>query len=820
MIYSLSKFAEITKSELFGSGLATITDIIIDSRTISDYENSVFIAIAGKRHNGHKYIDNLYKKGVRNFIVSELPENINEFNETSFLLVDDTIVALHKIIEFHRNSFDIPVIGITGSNGKTIIKEWLFDLLKSDYNLVRSPKSFNSQIGVPLSVWQLKEDTELAIFEAGISEPSEMNKLQKLIKPSIGIFTNIGEAHQENFMDYKHKISEKLKLFTDSDLVIYCKDYQLVDIQIKTEKEFDYENKLFTWSKKTNADLQIKTIEKSSNSTKLTAIYKTEEISITIPFTDEASIENAINSWCLLLVLDVANQEIADRIKLLQPVAMRMELKDGVNNCLIINDYYNSDLSSLEIAIDFLHQQNKNNKKTLILSDIIQSGKNDNALYSEISELVRKKKIDRFIGIGETINSFANKFADNSEFYKTTDDFINKFNKDNFKKEDILLKGARKFEFELISNILQEKVHETVFEINLSALVDNLNYYKSLLKPNVKLMVMVKAFSYGSGMYEIAKTLQYHGVDYLAVAYPDEGVELRKAGIDLPIMVMNADERSFEILIDYQLEPEIYNFRILKAYHKVVRKNGLVSAPVHIKIDTGMKRLGFEADEIDELIEELKKRPAIKVNSIFSHLASSEDNNCDEFTNNQIDILKKVSDKIKIELNIKTLVHILNSNGIERFENAQFDMVRLGIGLYGFGTNMNKLQYVNSLKTTITQIKNVTKNQTVGYNRKGKVNKDSRIAIIPIGYADGMNRALSNGVGKVLINGKLVNVIGNICMDMTMIDITDINAKEGDEVVIFNNEYTIEKIAKQLNTIPYEILTSISRRVKRVYVQE
>ena len=395
MIYTLNKFSEITKSELIGNGDKIINDIIIDSRSISDYENSVFVAIVGERHNGHKYIENLYKKGVRNFIVSELPENINEFNETSFLLVDDTIVALHKIIEFHRNSFDIPVIGITGSNGKTITKEWLFDLLKSDYNLVRSPKSFNSQIGVPLSVWQLKNDTELAIFEAGISESSEMNKLQNLIKPTIGIFTNIGEAHQENFMDYKHKISEKLKLFTDSDLVIYCKDYQLVDIQIKTEKEFDYENKLFTWSRKINADLQIKTVEKSSNSTKLTAIYKSDEISITIPFTDEASIENAINSWCLLLVLDVANQDIVNRIKKLQPVAMRMELKDGVNKCLIINDYYNSDLSSLEIAIDFLHQQNKNNKKTLILSDIIQSGKNDNALYTEISELVRKKKIDR-----------------------------------------------------------------------------------------------------------------------------------------------------------------------------------------------------------------------------------------------------------------------------------------------------------------------------------------------------------------------------------------------------------------------------------------
>jgi len=820
MAYSLSKFAEITKSELFGKGLDTITDIIIDSRTISDYHNSVFIAIVGKRHNGHKYIENLHKKGVRNFIVSELPDNIQKYNQSNFLLVADTIIALHKIIEFHRNTFDIPVIGITGSNGKTIIKEWLFDLLKSDYNLVRSPKSFNSQIGVPLSVWQLNKNTELAIFEAGISEPSEMNKLQKLIQPNIGIFSNIGEAHQENFIDYKHKISEKLKLFTDSDLVVYCKDYQLVDIQIKTEKEFDYENKLFTWSKKTNADLQIKNIEKSSNTTKLIAVYKTKEISITIPFTDEASIENAINAWCLLLILKIDNQDIANRMKVLHPVAMRMELKDGVNNCLIINDYYNSDLSSLEIAIDFLYQQNKNTKKTLILSDIVQSGKNDNALYSEISELVRKKQINRFIGIGDIISNYTDKFADNSEFYNTTDDFISNFNKANFKKEDILLKGARKFQFELISNVLQEKVHETIFEINLSALVDNLNYYKSLLKPNIKLMVMVKAFSYGSGMYEIAKTIQYHRADYLAVAYPDEGVELRKAGIDLPIMVMNADERSFEILIDYQLEPEIYNFRILKAYHKVVRKNGLVSAPVHIKIDTGMKRLGFEIEEIDELISELKKRPAIKVNSIFSHLASSEDENCDDFTNAQINNLKQISDKIKMELNINTLVHILNSNGIERFKNAQFDMVRLGIGLYGFGTNMNKLQYVNSLKTTITQIKTVSKNETVGYNRKGKLEKDSKIAIIPIGYADGMNRALSNGVGKVLINGKLVNVIGNICMDMTMVDITNINAKEGDEVIIFNKSYPIEKIAKQLGTIPYEILTSISQRVKRVYIQE
>jgi len=820
MNLNLNNFVSTTKGELFGKGAEKIKHIIIDSRKIVCSQNSVFIAIVGDRHDGHKYVKATIKNGVKNFIVSSLPENYQEYTDCSFLLVKDTLKAFHLIIQEYRNNFKIPVIGITGSNGKTIIKEWLFELLKQDYNIVRSPKSYNSQVGVPLSVWQLQENTELAIFEAGVSQSGEMSKLEKLIKPTIGIFTNIGDAHQENFIDYKHKISEKLKLFENSEKIIYCKDYQIIDMQIKTQKNFDYEGKLFTWSKKYPADLYINSIKSNENTSKIEGKFNDKIINITIPFVDKASIENAINAWCLMLLLKVDNNIISERMLKLAPIAMRLELKDGVNNCLIINDSYNSDIGSLNIALDFLNQQNKNKDKTLILSDIIESGKVEDALYTEIADIIKKKNITKFIGIGKSISNYTNKFTENSEFYTDTDEFISKIKINKFVNQDILLKGARIYEFERISNILQEKVHETVLEVNLNSVINNLNYYKSLLHKKTKLMVMVKAFSYGSGIYEIANILQYHGVDYLTVAYADEGVELRKAGITLPIMVMNSDQRSFDVMLEHQLEPEIYNFRILKAFYNTLRKNGIVSAPIHIKIDTGMKRLGFEENEITELIEELKTKPEIEVKSIFSHLVGTDDENLDNFTENQIFKFRKLSSKISDELHITPILHILNTSGIERFPNQQFDMVRLGIGLYGFGVNKQKLEYVNSLKTIITQIKNISANETIGYNRKGKMINDGKIAIIPIGYADGLNRRLSNGVGSVLINNQKAKIIGNICMDMTMVDISNIDAKEGDSVIIFNNELTIEEIAENLGTIPYEVLTGISRRVKRVYYQE
>ena len=820
MELNLSNFASITKSKLYGNGTEDINNLIIDSRRITNSNNSLFIAIIGERNNGHNYIENIAKNGVENFIVSTLPKDIKKYKDCSFLLVENTIKAFHTITEHHRKKFNIPVIGITGSNGKTIIKEWLFELLKDDFNIVRSPKSYNSQVGVPISIWQLNNNAELAIFEAGVSLSGEMNKLEKLIKPNIGIFTNIGDAHQENFIDYKHKISEKLKLFENSDRIIYCKDYQLIDMQIKTQKNFDYEGKLFTWSKKFPADLYINFIESTETFSTIEGVFNNKTISITIPFVDKASIENAINSWCLMLVLKINNSIISERMLKLAPIAMRLELKDGINNCLMINDSYNSDIGSLNIALDFLNQQKKNEENTLIISDIIESGKVGSVLYAEIADIVKKKNISKLIGIGPNISNCSKKFSDNAEFYNDTDDFLSKIKINDFVNQNILLKGARIYEFERISNILQEKVHETVLEVNLNAVVNNLNYYKSLLNKQTKLMVMVKAFSYGNGIYEIANLLQYHGVDYLTVAYVDEGVELRKAGITLPIMVMNSDERSFDLMIENQLEPEIYNLRILKSFYSTIRKNGIVSAPIHIKIDTGMKRLGFEENEIDKLINEIKTKPEIEIKSIFSHLAGSDDSNLDKFSDNQIFKFKKLSGTISKELNINPILHILNTTGIERFPNQQFNMVRLGIGLYGFGVNKKKLEYVNSLKTIITQIKTVSANDTIGYSRKGKMTNNGKIAIIPIGYADGLNRRLSNGNGSVLINNQKVPIIGNICMDMTMIDITDINAKEGDSVIVFDDKLTIEEIAKNLDTIPYEILTGISRRVKRVYFQE
>ncbi len=820
MEQTLNSYTTFTKGILYGKGNEIIKHIIIDSRKIVSNQNSVFVAIIGERHNGHKYIEPLINKGYTNFIVSSLPEKHETYTSCSFLFVNDTIKALHEIITQYRKKFNIPVIGITGSNGKTIVKEWLFYLLKDYFNIVRSPKSYNSQVGVPLSVWQLNEKTELAIFEAGVSQTNEMSKLEKMIKPTIGIFTNIGDAHQENFIDYKHKISEKLKLFEYSDVIIYCSDYQIIDMQIKTEKNFDYENKIFTWSKKYTADLYVNSIIKSNSTSIIKAKYKENEISITIPFVDEVSINNAITAWCLMIYLGIDNKIISDRMQKLSTIAMRLELKEGINNCLVVNDSYNSDIGSLNIAIDFLNQQKRNDKKTLIVSDIFESGKIDDALYTEIAEIIKKKNISKLIGIGSNIIKYAKKFDANSKFYINTDEFLAKIELSEFENQDILLKGSRIYEFEKISNILQKKVHETVLEVNLNSLINNLNYFKSLIKKETKVMAIVKAFSYGSGIYEIANILQYHGVDYLAVAYPDEGVELRKAGITLPIMVMNSDEKSFDIMLENELEPEIYNFRILKAYYSNLIKNGVVSAAIHLKIDTGMKRLGFEENEIPNLINELKNKPELIIKSIFSHLVASEDENLDNFTENQMFKFRKITTEMSNQLNISPLLHILNTAGIERFANSQFSMVRLGIGLYGFGQTKNKLEYVNSLKTIITQIKNINANETIGYNRKGSLNKDGKIAIIPIGYADGLNRALSNGVGYVLINGKKAPFVGNICMDMSMVDITEIEANEGDKVIVFDDNLTVEEIAKKLNTIPYEILTSISSRVKRVYYQE
>ena len=825
--YSIEKIASITGGTLHQSvsDHTSILHLLTDSRKIVTPEFSLFFAIKGDRRDGHEFIDSLIRLGVHNFVISK-PEFIPG-KKANFIVVEDTLNAMQHLAAFHRKQFDIPVIGITGSNGKTIVKEWSYQLMREDHHIVRSPKSYNSQIGVPLSVWQMKEDNDLAIFEAGISLPAEMQKLEEMIHPTIGLFTNIGQAHDENFSSLKDKIIDKLHLFKNCKTLIYCKDYAEIREQISAVDFLPNDLKQFTWSRKLSAELQIGRITKGASETEIQGIYKNNFSSIHIPFTDEASIENAIHCWALMLLMNYENEVIAERMKMLSPVAMRLEMKEGINNCSIINDSYNSDLGSLTIALDFLNQQKQHHKKTVILSDILQSGKNEKSLYTEVAELLSKKNITRLIGIGSAISNQSELFKMEKSFYKSTEDFMKDMNAHLFHNETILLKGARLFGFERITKILQQKAHETVLEINLNALVHNLNYYRSRLRPETKIMAMVKAFSYGSGSFEIANTLVFHRIDYLAVAYADEGVELRKAGISIPIMVMNPEEQSFDTMITYYLEPEIYSFRILSHFSETLKRRteelNNKTFPIHLKLDTGMRRLGFEPGDINELVVRIRNNKFLKIDSIFSHLAGSDEAVHDGFTKRQIEIFTKASHEIQSHFNYQIPRHILNSAGIIRFPEAQFEMVRLGIGLHGIAATpaeQKQLQAVSTLKTTISQIKTVKAGESVGYNRKGLATQDMQIAIVGIGYADGLNRRLGNGAGKMLVNGKFASIIGNVCMDMTMIDITDIPAQEGDEAIVFGNDYTISEMAIDMNTIPYEVLTNVSQRVKRIYFHE
>ncbi len=820
--YSIEEILEISKGEFLlkeNPGTA-IHYILTDSRKLLSPEHSLFFAIKGQRHNGHDFIPELYSKGVRNFIVSDYPEDKNKYPGTNLLLVHNALLALQQLATFHRRKYPIKVIGVTGSNGKTIVKEWLFQLMREDHAIVRSPKSYNSQLGVPMSVLQIKPGHTLGIFEAGISEPGEMEKLETIIQPEIGIFTNIGQAHSENFRSLDDKVKEKLLLFRKSDTVIYCRDYTSIHDEVKKAGI-----RSFTWSRKSNADLLIGKITAEHNETEIQGIFRNDFIRIKIPFTDDASIENAIHCWTTMLFMGYAQETITSRMMMLSPVAMRLELKEGINNCSIINDSYNSDLGSLSIALDFLNQQKQHEKKTLILSDILQSGKDEEKLYQEVADLLGKKGISRLIGIGSAISRQADNFHLEKSFYDSTDDFLNSYNSAFFRDETILLKGARTFGFEEISKLLQQKAHETVLEINLNALVHNLNFYRSRLRPGVKIMAMVKAFSYGSGSFEIANTLQFHNVDYLAVAYADEGIELRKAGINIPIMVMNPEEQSYESMISYQLEPEIFSFRILNLFNDAIKRNSKkeVQVPVHLKLDTGMHRLGFEEEDVNELIVRIKNSRHIVVRSVFTHLAASDEEEHDDFTRLQISRFQKMSDTIRSHFNYPIYRHILNSSGISRFPDAQMEMVRLGIGMYGVSPNISEatqLQNVSTLKTTISQIKNIQEGDSVGYSRKGQALKNTVIATVPIGYADGLNRRLGNGRGHMYINGLPVPIIGNVCMDMCMLDITDIQANEGDEVLVFGDIHPITEVAREMGTIAYEVLTNVSRRVKRVYYQE
>ena len=822
--YSGTEIADIIKAKLTSSNPESIeiTDILIDSRRLINANGTLFFALSSKKNDGHNYINNLYKRGIRYFVVTHIDSEIENLTDASFFVVSDTLVALQLLATAHRLNFDIPVLGITGSNGKTVIKEWLYLLMNEDKNIVRSPKSYNSQIGVPLSVWQIDKNHEFAIFEAGISEPEEMKKLQSIIVPDIGIFTNIGQAHDENFINSTQKTGEKLNLFKKVKTLIYNTDHK--EIHGTIIRSGILENvATFCWGSESNCNLHITDRIISEKTTTITGNYVDNQIDITIPFTDEASIENATHCWATMLHLGYKNDVIKLRMLELSAVAMRLELKEGVNNCTIINDAYNSDFNSFAIALDFMNQQNQHKEKVVILSDIMQSGQNSMDLYSNVANLVKNKNISKFIGIGSAISKHADKFEIDSCFFDTTDDFIKNYTFANFVNQTILLKGARVFEFERLSLILQQKSHETVLEINFNKLINNLNKFKHLLEPTTKVMAMVKAFSYGSGSFEIANVLQYHNVDYLAVAYADEGVELRKAGINLPIMVMSPEEQAFDTMIRHQLEPEIFSFRTLELLESTIQRNALPQnkpVKIHVKIDTGMHRLGFLPEEVPELIDRLSANPLIYVQSVFSHLIASDNPNFDNTTVEQINTLNKVKDAFIKNSNHKILFHIANSAAIGRFPNSHMDMVRIGIGLYGITKHTSGLENVITLRSVLSQIKNVKKGESVGYNKSWIAKTDTRIGVVSIGYADGMLRSLGNSRASLYIDDKPAKIIGDICMDMCMVDLAGIDAKENDDIIIFNGDYTVTNLATQGNTIPYEILSRISRRVKRIYFHE
>ncbi|MCQ2274237.1 MAG: bifunctional UDP-N-acetylmuramoyl-tripeptide:D-alanyl-D-alanine ligase/alanine racemase [Bacteroidales bacterium] len=809
-----------------------VEQLLTDSRHSGDLSHFIFFAIPTNRNTGCRYVYDLYQRGVRNFVVpsSDVPDTcLSQFaqcEKANFWYVKDVVLSLQQLAAYRRTLFDIPVVGITGSNGKTIIKDWIVQMLGDDRKIVASPRSYNSQIGVPLSVWQLGHNTQIGVFEAGISEVGEMDKLRRVINPTIGIFSNIGSAHDENFLTRSQKIAEKLNLFLHCQTLIYCSDYKEIQSAILQQEAFRNIQR-FTWGSSDDDTVRLVGTQVERNHTVLTVRYQEVDTQITIPFIDRASAENAMHCITLLFYLGYTGQWIAQRCSQLAPVAMRLEMKEALNNSLLVNDSYSLDLNSLTIALDFVMHERQHQGKTLIMSDILQAGVAECDLYQQVATLISQHGITRFIGIGEALcrnNAlFANIFA---TFYPTTEDFIRQLDSDSFANQTILLKGARLFHFEDIACLLQRKSHQTIMEVNLDNLISNLNHYRSLISPTTKLMAMVKAASYGAGKEEVASALQYNHVDYLTVAYSDEGVDLRRKGITLPIMVMNPEEESFPDIIRYQLEPDIYSFRIFEAYSDAVRLSGISGKmPVHIELDTGMHRLGFSANDLDELIRRFKAPDCVlRVQSIFSHFACADDPSQDEYTHLQISRFDQWSTQLKQALADEGILrHILNSSGIARFPQAQFDMVRLGIGLYGIAPEPEVQKYlkpVSALKTRISQLKDIPRGDTVGYNRRWVAQRDSRIAIISIGYADGLNRHLGYENGRVLVNGHQVPIIGSICMDMCFLDVTDVTCIEGDEVVIFGDADLLKQISAAAGTIPYEILTSVSPRVKRVYYQE
>ena len=837
MTYSIVKIATLIGARRYGSTDANIGWLLTDSRSLCFPEQTLFFALRTKRNDGHKYIDDLYRRGVRNFVVESLPAEV--YPDANFLKVPSPLAALQRLAERHRDEFSIPIVGITGSNGKTWVKEWLYQILRPEGGVTRSPRSYNSQIGVPLSVWLLNENSRIGIFEAGISQPGEMLALRDIIQPTIGVFTSMGMAHQENFRSLDEKCMEKLQLFHDAEVIVYPSDDDTVSRCVRRSQ---YQGERIGWSRfSEKAPMFVKT-----EGCHVAYKYKDVEGSYEIPFIDEASIENSITCATVALYLGLTPEQIAERMARLEPIAMRLEVKEGQRGLTLINDSYNNDVNSLDIALDFMNRrpEQEGKRKTLILSDIYQSGESPAELYREVSELMQKRGIDRFIGIGPEITSQAAQITVGHKwFFDDVEQFLQSSLLRSMHNEIVLLKGARAFGFERITEMLEQKVHETILEVDLNAVVNNLNYFRSLMKPETKMVCMIKADAYGAGAIEVAKTLQEHRVDYLAVATADEGAELRRAGITQNIIVMNPEMSSFKTLFDNDLEPEVYSFRIMDALIRAARAQGITGWPVHIKLDTGMHRLGFgayesnganranespESQEITELIARLKTQQAIIPRSVFSHFVGSDSDDFDKFSALQFERFDKASQQLQAAFSHKILRHIDNSAGIEHFPERQLDMCRLGIGLYGVEpynhVSLNPLPStllpVSTLKTTILQIRNVPKDETVGYSRKGVLTRDSRIAAIPIGYADGLDRHLGNRHGYCIVNGQKAEYVGNICMDVALIDVTDIPCEEGDQVEIFGKQLPVTVLSNILETIPYEVLTSVSNRVKRVYFQD
>ena len=820
MTYTIEKITTLIGARRYGDQDANVRWLLTDSRSLCFPEETLFFALRTRRGDGHRYIDDLYRRGVRSFVVEQVPDH--QQKDANYLKVPSTLAALQRLAERHRDEFDIPIVGITGSNGKTMVKEWLYQLLLPSQKITRSPRSYNSQIGVPLSVWLLSEQTEVGIFEAGISQPGEMMALHDIIQPTIGVLTCLSAAHQENFRSMEEKCLEKLELMHDTEAMVYPMDDNTVSRCIR---RMNYPGEKIGWSRTdSQAPFFVKEVTQSlqmPQSSHITYIYKGEEGAYTIPFIDEASIEDSIVCAATALHLGLTPEEIADRMPALEPVAMRLEVKQGQHGCILINDSYNNDINSLDIALDFMNRRAES--KTLILSDIYQSGEQPIELYRQVNDLCMKRGIDKFIGIGDEVSAHANAFLVGEKyFFATTQEFLASPTFSQLHDEVILLKGARRFGFEHITEVLEQKVHETILEVNLGAVVSNLNYYRSLMKPETKLVCMVKADAYGAGAVEVAKTLQEHRVDYLAVAVADEGVTLRRAGITANIMVMNPEMTAFKTMFDYDLEPEVYSFRLLDALIKAARKEGVTGWPVHIKLDTGMHRLGFNPEEdMDELIDRLKHQQAVIPRSVFSHFVGSDSNQFDAFSARQFQLFDEGSRQLQAAFSHKILRHMDNSAGIEHFPQRQMDMCRLGLGLYGVNPRNNEMiNTVSTLKTTILQLRCVKAGDSVGYSRRTILERDSVIGAIPIGYADGLNRHLGNRNGYCIVNGQRAEYVGNICMDVAMIDVTGIDCQEGDMVEIFGEHLPVTVLSDTIDTIPYEVLTGVSNRVKRVFFQD